>query len=935
MTTPLSVWRQRNLLGSAGFSAGVYVVRTEEKNPTRVVCLQSLLMGINQKYIESFERFQHMFDKFTDRARKVMSLAQDEARGLGQMYVGTEHLLLALIKEGEGIAAQALAKLEVSYDEALATVKELTTGAGDPIPGGHIPFTPRAKRVLEDAYRETMTHGQSYIATEHLLLGIVSEGNGRAMDALRTMGVSGDAVRNAVDELVAQTPEDAPAGPRMAEPRIEGGIFGMPVGAGQMRPNANDDASMLEQFGRNLTKLAADKKLDPVIGRDREIERVMQVLARRQKNNPLILGDPGVGKTAIVEGLAQLIASGNVPDILRGKQVWTLDLASLVAGSKYRGEFEDRMKKVVAELEKSKNDILFIDEIHTVIGAGSAEGSIDAASILKPPLSRGEIQVIGATTAEEYRKHVEKDAAFERRFQPVNIGEPNNDDTISIIHGLQDRYEKHHHVHYTEAAIKAAVALSSRYIQDRFLPDKAIDVLDEAGARARIHKMSLPPEIAQVDADLLRVRTQKSEAASAQEFEQAARLRDQEKSLVAERDRLETEWREQLDKNIVTVDEDDIAKVVSGITGVPVSNLTETEASRLLRTEDILHQRVVGQDEAVVKVAKAIRRSRSPLKDPKRPGGSFIFLGPSGVGKTELAKALAEFLFGSEDTLLSYDMSEYMERHTVAKLVGAPPGYVGYDEGGELTKAVRRRPYSVLLFDEIEKAHPDVFNILLQILDEGRLTDGQGRHVDFSNTVVIMTSNIGAREIARTNTMGFSSEGSKGLSDKEITSRVMSELKRGFRPEFLNRVDEIVVFKSLSTEQLRGIVDLMVLELRDRLIANGMSIELTEAAKDLIAKDGTDPVYGARPLRRTIQSMIEDPLSEELLSGQWTAGDIVAVDVDAEGKKLVFTKTTGVIPEPRKKETMAQLDQMDVSMGPSSLPQGSAGGSSDLMSSAE
>lgn len=876
-----------------------------------------------------------MFDKFTDRARKVMSLAQDEARGLGQMYVGTEHLLLALIKEGEGIAAQALAKLEVSYDEALATVKELTTGAGDPIPGGHIPFTPRAKRVLEDAYRETMTHGQSYIATEHLLLGIVSEGNGRAMDALRTMGVSGDAVRNAVDELVAQTPEDAPAGPRMAEPRIEGGIFGMPVGAGQMRSNANDDASMLEQFGRNLTKLAADKKLDPVIGRDREIERVMQVLARRQKNNPLILGDPGVGKTAIVEGLAQLIASGNVPDILRGKQVWTLDLASLVAGSKYRGEFEDRMKKVVAELEKSKNDILFIDEIHTVIGAGSAEGSIDAASILKPPLSRGEIQVIGATTAEEYRKHVEKDAAFERRFQPVNIGEPNNDDTISIIHGLQDRYEKHHHVHYTEAAIKAAVVLSSRYIQDRFLPDKAIDVLDEAGARARIHKMSLPPEIAQVDADLLRVRTQKSEAASAQEFEQAARLRDQEKSLVAERDRLETEWREQLDKNIVTVDEDDIAKVVSGITGVPVSNLTETEASRLLRTEDILHQRVVGQDEAVVKVAKAIRRSRSPLKDPKRPGGSFIFLGPSGVGKTELAKALAEFLFGSEDTLLSYDMSEYMERHTVAKLVGAPPGYVGYDEGGELTKAVRRRPYSVLLFDEIEKAHPDVFNILLQILDEGRLTDGQGRHVDFSNTVVIMTSNIGAREIARTNTMGFSSEGSKGLSDKEITSRVMSELKRGFRPEFLNRVDEIVVFKSLSTEQLRGIVDLMVLELRDRLIANGMSIELTEAAKDLIAKDGTDPVYGARPLRRTIQSMIEDPLSEELLSGQWTAGDIVAVDVDAEGKKLVFTKTTGVIPEPRKKETMAQLDQMDVSMGPSSLPQGSAGGSSDLMSSAE
>ena len=825
-----------------------------------------------------------MFDKFTDRARKVMSLAQDEARGLGQMYVGTEHLLLALIKEGEGIAAQALAKLEVSYDEALATVKELTTGAGDPIPGGHIPFTPRAKRVLEDAYRETMTHGQSYIATEHLLLGIVSEGNGRAMDALRTMGVSGDAVRNAVDELVAQTPEDAPAGPRMAEPRIEGGIFGMPVGAGQMRPNANDDASMLEQFGRNLTKLAADKKLDPVIGRDREIERVMQVLARRQKNNPLILGDPGVGKTAIVEGLAQLIASGNVPDILRGKQVWTLDLASLVAGSKYRGEFEDRMKKVVAELEKSKNDILFIDEIHTVIGAGSAEGSIDAASILKPPLSRGEIQVIGATTAEEYRKHVEKDAAFERRFQPVNIGEPNNDDTISIIHGLQDRYEKHHHVHYTEAAIKAAVALSSRYIQDRFLPDKAIDVLDEAGARARIHKMSLPPEIAQVDADLLRVRTQKSEAASAQEFEQAARLRDQEKSLVAERDRLETEWREQLDKNIVTVDEDDIAKVVSGITGVPVSNLTETEASRLLRTEDILHQRVVGQDEAVVKVAKAIRRSRSPLKDPKRPGGSFIFLGPSGVGKTELAKALAEFLFGSEDALLSYDMSEYMERHTVAKLVGAPPGYVGYDEGGELTKAVRRRPYSVLLFDEIEKAHPDVFNILLQVLDDGHLTDNKGRTVNFKNTIIIMTSNLGSQYIQQ------QFENLNDTNREEVIDKakvvVMDMLKKTIRPEFLNRIDETIMFLPLTKEQIGDVVRLQLERVKDMLEPQGIELQWTDPAINYLSDVGYDPEFGARPVKRAIQRYVLNDLGKSLLAG--TVNRDKPVIIDSFGEGLVF-----------------------------------------------
>ncbi len=583
-----------------------------------------------------------MFEKFTDKARKVMSLAQDEARNLGQMYVGTEHLLLALIKEGEGVAAQALAKLDVTYDETLATVRSLTTSENEPVPGGHIPFTPSPSAVLEGASARPWHDGQTYIATEHLLLGIVAEGNGRAMDALRQMGVSGDAVRNAVNELAGQSPEAA-SGPATADVRMAG--FGGPSQQGE-------EGSVLEQYGRNLTKLASDGKLDPVIGRDREIERVMQVLARRQKNNPLILGDPGVGKTAIVEGLAQLIASGNVPDILRGKQVWTLDLASLVAGSKYRGEFEERMKKVVSELEASDEDILFIDEIHTVIGAGSAEGSIDAASILKPPLSRGEIQVIGATTAEEYRKHVEKDSAFERRFQPVNIGEPSPEDALSIIEGLKGRYEEHHHVRYTDAAVRAAVALSSRYVQDRFLPDKAIDVLDEAGARTRVHKMALPPEIAQVDADLARVRDEKASAAAAQEFEDAARLRDEEKSLVARRDELERAWRDELAANVVTVDEQDIADVVSSMTGVPVSSLTEAEASKLLRCEDVLHQRVVGQDEAVTKVARAIRRSRSPLKDPRRPGGSFIFLGPSGVGKTELAKALAEFLFGSEEALI-------------------------------------------------------------------------------------------------------------------------------------------------------------------------------------------------------------------------------------------------------------------------------------------
>ena len=833
-----------------------------------------------------------MFEKFTDRARKVMSLAQDEAQSLGKMYVGTEHLLLGLIKEGDGIAAKALASLDVTYEETLATIRQLSSEDVQPGSGGHIPFTPRAKRVLEDAYRETMAHGQTYIATEHLLLGIVSEGDGIAMTALGRMGVSADAVRNAVSELIRKDkPQESHRQPASVS-------FGQMFG--QQPSDGDDGDSILAKFGRNLTKLAHDGKLDPVIGRDRETERVMQVLARRQKNNPLIIGDPGVGKTAVVEGLAQLIASGNVPDILRGKQVWTLDMAAMVAGSKYRGEFEERLKKVIDEVTKSEDDILFIDEIHNVLGAGAAEGSMDAASILKPPLSRGEIQVIGATTAEEYRKHIEKDSAFERRFQPINIGEPSVEDTLKILQGLRSRYEQHHHVHYTEAALKAAVTLSDRYVQDRFLPDKAIDVIDEAGARTRVHKMSLPPELAQVDEQLVKIAEDKEKAADAQEFEEAARLRDEEKSLAAKRDALEKEWRDKQALDVVTVDEAAIADVVSDITGVPVSNLTEAEASKLLRAEDALHQRVIGQDEAISGVARAIRRSRSPLKDPRRPGGSFIFLGPSGVGKTELAKSLAEFLFGSEDALISFDMSEFMEKHEVSKLVGAPPGYVGYDEGGELTKAVRRRPYSVVLFDEIEKAHPDVFNVLLQILDEGRLTDGQGRHVDFSNTVIIMTSNIGAREIAQTSPMGFTSQGDGGLSDKEIRSRVEGELKRLFRPEFLNRVDEIVVFKSLTGKELRQIVDLMVMDLRRRLAAQRMSIELTDAARDFLVKNGTDKIYGARPLRRAIQTYIEDPLAEEMLQGKYAAGDIICVDAqpDEQGEdKLVFAKREGEMPE--------------------------------------
>ncbi len=860
-----------------------------------------------------------MFDKFTEKARKAMSLAQTEARNLGQSFVCIEHLLLGLIKQEDGIAAQALARLEITYDETLACVKSLTTSEPEDVPGGHIPFTPKAKHVLEGAFRETIARGQTYISTEHLLLGLVREGNGRAMEALSRMGVSGDAVRNAVNELIAQTPEgrgqqrpQGPAGMPMGGPDMMGGM-----------PQQKDGKSLLSEFGRNLTALAAEGKLDPVIGRDLEIERVMQVLARRQKNNPLILGDPGVGKTAIAEGLAQLIASGNVPEVLRGKQIWTLDVAAIVAGSKYRGEFEERLKRVINEVMGSENDMLFIDEIHTLIGAGSAEGSVDAASILKPPLSRGEIQVIGATTADEYRKHIEKDSAFERRFQPINIGEPSVADTIVILQGLQERYESHHHVHYTPEAIEQAVVLSSRYIQDRFLPDKAIDVIDEAGARTRVHKVIVPDDIQAIDAELERVGEEKARAANAQEFELAARLRDEESELTERRAELEKKWHEEMDSSVVEVSAADIADVVSFITGVPVSNLTEAETSKLLRCEEVLHERVIGQNEAVSSVARAIRRSRSPLKDPRRPGGSFIFLGPSGVGKTELAKSLAEFLFGSEDALITFDMSEYMEKFNVSKLVGAPPGYVGYDEGGELTKAVRSKPYSVVLFDEIEKAHPDVFNVLLQILDEGRLTDGQGRKVDFSNTVIIMTSNIGAREIATTAPMGFGTQGKEGLSHQEIKSRVNGELKRVFRPEFLNRVDEIVVFTSLGTEELNQIVDLMIADLRDRLIAEGMSIELTDAARAKLIKDGTDTVYGARPLRRAIQTLVEDPLAERLLGGEWGPGHIIMVDeVDDE---LVFSGREGEIPAPRVRETMERPKARESwSTIPSPAPHGMA-----------
>lgn len=837
------------------------------------------------------------FDKFTDKARHVLVLAREEAAALKRPHVGTEHLLLGLAKEPDGIAAQALERVGITYEKALEVVAGMAEGEQEAEAGANISFTPRTKRVLENALREAMQMGQSYISTEHLLLGIVREGEGGAIDAMAKLGVEIDAVRSALNDLVDQpTPVAA----------------GMPFFGGE----PHGEKSMLEQFGTDLTAKAKAGKLDPVIGRAAEIERVMQVLSRRQKNNPLLIGEPGVGKTAVVEGLAQLIVADQVPDIISGKRVITLDVSALVAGSKYRGEFEERLKKVIKEVVKDGNIILFIDEMHTIIGAGSAEGSIDAAAILKPPLSRGELQVIGATTTEEYRKHLEKDSALARRFQTVNVKEPSEEQALRILDGLRDRYEAHHHVRYSDEALQAAVSMSSRYIQDRFLPDKAIDVLDEAGARMRIRNRTLPDEIRKFDDELRRVRLDKEEAASAQEFERAAQLRDEEKQLEEQRAEAEKRFSEESDKELVNITEVEIADVVSMSTGVPVSNLTEAEADKLLRMEGVLHERIIGQEEAVTALSKAIRRSRSGLKDPKRPSGSFIFLGPSGVGKTELSKALAEFLFGTEDALITYDMSEYMEKHSVSRLVGSPPGYVGFDEGGQLTKAVRQRPYSVVLFDEIEKAHPDVFNILLQILEEGRLTDSQGRSVDFRNTVIIMTSNVGARQIAETAPLGFTPDSQKGLSDKEIKSRVMSEMKKLFRPEFLNRLDEIIVFKSLTEEQIAQIVDLMVADLRDRLIAMDMTINLTPEARALVAKEGTDTTMGARPLRRAIQRLLEDPISEQLLAGTWHAGSVI--DVDVKDGELTFTPGTGEIPAPRKRDSIAHeaeslLPQFDLS----------------------
>jgi ATP-dependent Clp protease ATP-binding subunit ClpC len=805
-----------------------------------------------------------MFERFTDRARRVVVLAQEEARMLNHNYIGTEHILLGLIHEGEGAAAKALGSLGISLEGVRQQVEEII-GQGQSAPTGHIPFTPRAKKVLELSLREALQLGHNYIGTEHILLGLIREGEGVAAQVLQKLGADLNRVRQQVIQL------------------LSGYTGGKESATGEQVPQGS---MVLDQFGRNLTQLAREGKLDPVIGREKEIERVMQILSRRTKNNPALIGDPGVGKTAVVEGLALDIVKGDVPETLKGKQIYTLDLGALVAGSRYRGDFEERLKKVLKEIKSRGDIVLFIDELHTLVGAGAAEGAIDAASILKPMLARGELQTIGATTRDEYRKHLEKDAALERRFQPIDVNEPTVAHTIDILKGLRDRYEAHHRVSFTDEALVAAANLSDRYISDRYLPDKAIDLIDEAGSRMRIRRMTAPPYVREVDEKIAEVRMQKESAIDTQDFDGAARFRDEERQMLEERARREQEWKSGELDILSEVDEEEIAEVLAAWTGIPVFKLTEEETQKLLRMEDELHKRIVNQEEAVAAVSKAIRRTRAGLKDPKRPSGSFIFLGPSGVGKTELSRALAEFLFGNEDALVQLDMSEYMEKYTVSRLIGSPPGYVGYEEGGQLTEAVRRKPFSVVLFDEIEKAHPDVFNTLLQILEDGHLTDAQGHTVDFKNTVIIMTSNLGTRDIQKGTTLGFSPGGDAEVTYEKMKDKVMEELKRSFRPEFLNRIDEVIVFHSLSREHVKAIVDLMIRRVEGQLKSKDLDIELTDGAKEVLAEKGYDPALGARPLRRTIQRMVEDPLSEKLLYKEFTAGQTIIVD--ARDGDIVF-----------------------------------------------
>src|SRR5881275_1535403 len=791
-----------------------------------------------------------VFERFTERARQVVVLAQDEARALKHNYIGTEHILLGLLREEEGLAARVLESLDITVEEVRAQVARIV-GQGDEVTTGQIPFTPRAKKVLELALREALSLGHNYIGTEHILLGLVRENEGVAARILLDFDADAEKIRNEIIRMLS--------GPGR---RQQGGGAGAPG-------EKSKSSKLLDQFGRNLTKLAAEAKLDPVVGRQTEIERVMQILSRRTKNNPVLIGEPGVGKTAVVEGLAARISNNQVPELLKNKQIYTLDLAALVAGSKYRGEFEERLKKVMKEIAQRGDIILFIDELHNLVGAGAAEGAIDAASILKPALARGELQTIGATTLDEYRKYLERDSALERRFQQIRVDQPTIEETEQILKGLRDRYEQHHKVDITDEALEAAADLADRYISDRFLPDKAIDLIDEAASRMRIKSMTSPPVYRELEDEIEETRRAKEAAIEAQEFEKAASLRDKERRLTQKKRELEEAWEAgEGEGERPSIGEEEIADIVSMWTGIPVFKLTEAETQKLMRMEEELHKRVIGQHPAIEVISKAIRRSRAGLKDPKRPTGSFVFLGPSGVGKTELARTLAEFLFGDEDNMVRIDMSEYMEKHAVSRLVGSPPGYIGYDEGGQLTEAVRRKPYSVLLLDEIEKAHPDVFNILLQILEDGRLTDAQGRTVDFRHCIVVMTSNVGASDIAKNATIGFTVGDETGVTYDDMKSKIMGELKKVFRPEFLNRIDEVIVFHKLTKDEIKQIVDLLLRRIRESMAERELSLNLSDDARDLLVEKGWDPAMGARPLRRAIQRYIEDPLADEVLRAE-------------------------------------------------------------------
>ena len=830
-----------------------------------------------------------MFERFTERARQVVVLAQEEARTLKHNYIGTEHILLGLLREEEGLAARVLESLDITVERVRAQVVRIV-GSGEEVTSGQIPFTPRAKKVLELALREALSLGHNYIGTEHILLGLVRENEGVAARILLDFDADSEKIRNEVIRMLS-----GPGGRRQ-----QGGSG---ASSGAAPGEGKKSSKLLDQFGRNLTKLASEGKLDPVVGRETEIERIMQILSRRTKNNPVLIGEPGVGKTAVVEGLAQRITASDVPELLKNKQIYTLDLAALVAGSKYRGEFEERLKKVMKEITQRGDIILFIDELHNLVGAGAAEGAIDAASILKPALARGELQTIGATTLDEYRKDLERDSALERRFQQIRVDEPTVEQSVEILKGLRDRYEQHHKVNITDEALTAAGELADRYISDRFLPDKAIDLIDEAASRMRIRSMTAPPANRELEEEIETTRRDKEAAIEAQEFEKAANLRDRERRLTNKKRELEEQWEKGESGERPSIGEEEIADIVSMWTGIPVFKLTEAETAKLMRMEEELHKRVIGQHPAVEVISKAIRRSRAGLKDPKRPTGSFIFLGPSGVGKTELARTLAEFLFGDEDAMVRIDMSEYMEKHAVSRLVGSPPGYIGYDEGGQLTEAVRRKPYCVLLLDEIEKAHTDVFNILLQILEDGRLTDAQGRTVDFRHAIVIMTSNIGASEIARNTPLGFAvSDDETGISYDDMKNRIMGELKKVFRPEFLNRIDDVIVFHKLQKDEIKQIVELLLLRIRKSMADRELQLELSEGAKDLLVDKGWDPSMGARPLRRAIQRYIEDPLADFVLRSELPPGATVVVDQNPEpgGADDGGVRLTVVKPEKSK-----------------------------------